>query len=135
MEKSDNSDQRLAKLVEVFNESMPIYKQLPITVPKGGKISAITGQCGSCNTDIHPDSFRGNINVPFDGGPAIMNAYGFCAPCNTYTPFTQRVRGRDGRLTSEFQNNNGEWVWSPWLGGRIDTIRFRFSMWIKSIIG
>lgn len=110
------------RVIEEFAAAEPIYKQLPVRVPRGGKIHKFTGHCGICLQEIKPENFRGSVSVPFDDGPALLRAHGYCTQCKAYTPFTDRVRGREGRLTSEFQNERGEWVWAPWASSTSDML-------------
>lgn len=122
------------RVIQEFRAAEPIYKQLPLKVPRGGKISKFSCHCGYCGQEIDPDYFRGSFSVPFADGPALLTAHGYCAQCKAYTPFSQRVRGREGRLTSEYQNERGEWVWSPWAGSKTDMLRLSIKAWLAKFL-
>lgn len=133
MSSSEVKAQQRTRIISEFQASEPIYRQLPVRVPRGGKLTAFSARCGTCDSEIEKENFRGSVGVPFSDGPALLFAHGYCPMCNTYTPISHRVRGRDGKLTTEYQNENGEWVWTVWASEGHDRLRVRIKDWLAKL--
>jgi len=114
VESVDDSNSRRLRVIAEFREYAPVHSQLPVEVANGGTINEFRATCGACGGDIEPNNFRGVFGKMSDDGPLLLSAHLFCRVCNSYTPYAHRVRGRGGKLTSEYQNEQGQWVWSEW---------------------
>lgn len=127
----EEAELRRVRVISEFREYEPVYKQLPLPVPNGGVINEFRATCGTCEADIDPDNFRGNFGSISPEGPVMLSAHLFCKVCNSYTPYSHRVKGRKGKLTSEYQNEKGEWVWSEWKTPVGGVIKLRLASWLE----
>jgi hypothetical protein len=73
-------------------------------------IDHINVTCGSCGTELAPDTIRGEITTVAGGRAASMISYGICFSCKTITPVTCKFHD-DGTVL--YKVGQG-WVKDKW---------------------
>lgn len=119
-------DPSVTEVIDWFSASPEIGAQLPLRVDNGGVLNRLDAECGQCARRIPDGYFRGAVTFPFDQGPVVVQAYGYCRRCNVFTPFDYRLRGRNGTMIWEYRKD-GVWVHEQVSGGRfralLDAVR------------
>jgi hypothetical protein len=114
----DPCDQRSTKLMSrapettgEFEAFPTIASQLPLVFSAGNRWDKLTCRCGDCKTELADETVRGHVTRPF-GPTFIMDAWGLCQQCKTFTPFHYRfppdmtIVGRSPK--------DGTWgIWEP----------------------
>lgn len=106
---SDPEASKVAQIIDWFLSCATIGSQLPVRVHDGGILNCLNAECGGCSRPIGNEAFRGTVATPFERGPVIVRAYGYCTPCHLFTPFDYRLRGANGQMVWEYQKD-GVWV-------------------------
>jgi len=82
--------------------------QLPIVFQSGVRLLTMEYACAACNTHIPGDAVRGAITRPTPT-TALLEGWGRCPSCGTWSPFDFIVRGDHG-IKFEWRLSNGGWV-------------------------
>lgn len=70
---------------EFFDNSYPIYYQLPVKFNEDFQISNMDGNCQNCNKKIIDDNFRGMLTIK--KSVCYLLGVGFCENCEIFTFF------------------------------------------------
>lgn len=98
------------RCIETFRASQPLHRSFPLLLANEVSVPTPKGVCSKCHAEIAPDMTRGRVSWPIPG-VAVIDAAGYCEPCQQMTQLYLRVRPAGDTYRAEAQRPDGRgWV-------------------------